>query len=501
MKALVEVNVHKQKGRISPYIYGQYFEHLEDCIYPSVMDSWSQNSNEVGLRQDVIEAAKELSVPIIRWPGGCFADFYHWEDGIGPKEERPVRRNWHWGGLESNQFGTDEFLKWCEAVGADPYINFNLGTGTLDEALRWMDYCIGTEETTDVLRRKANGREAPYHVKHWGVGNETWGFWEAGQMDALTYSQKLRNWVEFIKKYQADSSILAVGSNGGLDPEWDAEVLKQAGTFIDYLTIHNYGFSVDRESGDEYYSVVFSPTYFKKQIEQMISTIEDYEKTLSSDHYVKISMDEWNIRHFIEDENGRYHLNRKSPRNIQDAIFAAGILNTMIQLSPRVGMANYVFLVNGNGVMNVNEEGVVKTPLYYVFQQYGRWMNGVSLETSIDSPTRIAPTPQLIDPYYKREYTEEVVSYIDTAASLNDDGSIVISIINRHQDEEIDIELVIPNGLQPTEIWTLNHHDIYAANDFDNPENILPTIEKIEEKITSWKCPAHSLVLIKCEQE
>ncbi|HZG77805.1 MAG TPA: alpha-L-arabinofuranosidase C-terminal domain-containing protein, partial [Paenibacillus sp.] len=394
MKSTVVIKPNRTLGAISPYIYGQYFEHLEDCIYPSVWDDRSPHADESGLRKDVIRAAAELAAPVVRWPGGCFADLYHWEDGIGPGEERPVRRNWHWGGLESNRFGTDEFLRWCELTGADPYVNFNLGTGTLDEALRWMDYCIGTEPTKDALQRAANGREKPYDVKLWGIGNETWGPWEAGQMDAEAYAKRLANWCEFVRKAQPDAGILAVGSEDAGDPEWDRAVLETAGKYIDYLTLHTYACSIDRSSGEEYYPVVFTADYMASRMRKMRDVIlAAAERT---GRPIRISVDEWNIRHYVKDEaTSGYKLFRRSPRTMQDAVFVAGVLNAMVRLSPHVGMANYVFLVNGNGVMNVDGERVVRTPLYHVFRQYALWMRGEAVEVAVDGPMREAPPPQI----------------------------------------------------------------------------------------------------------
>ncbi|MBU5441233.1 alpha-N-arabinofuranosidase [Paenibacillus sp. MSJ-34] len=501
MVTTVEVKALRKLGEISPNIYGQYFEHLEDCIYPSILDENSPLSDHNGFRKDVLQAAKELGAPIVRWPGGCFADLYHWEDGIGPREKRPLRRNWHWGGHEPNRFGTDEFLEWCRLAGTEPYINFNMGTGTLDEALRWMDYCNGQEPTADVLSRRRNGRQEPYNVKYWGIGNETWGFWEAGQMDADAYARKLANWCEFVRKEQADARILAVGSNDASDPDWDRTVLEHAGKYIDYLTLHTYACSVDRVSGGEYYAVAFTADYMESRMRKMLKAI-DLMADRPQQRPIRISVDEWNIRHCVwnEERNG-YDLIRKSPRNTQDAVFAAGVLNAMIRLSPRIGMANYVFIVNGNGVMNVNADTVVKTPLYYLFQQYARWMRGEALEVTVDSPRTKAPKPQIQFPHVQVPDEEEGrdVSFVDAAAAMTEEG-IAVSLVNRHQTEEMKVRLVLPEGSRIAEAWTLHHEDLYAVNDFDSPNRIVPVTERLEEGTLEWTCPAHSVVLLSCKR-
>jgi len=501
VKTTVEIRLHRKLGEISPYIYGQYFEHVEDCIYPSVWDDQSPHANELGMRQDVIDAAVGLGVPAVRWPGGCFADVYHWEDGIGPREQRPVRRNLHWGSLESNQFGTDEFLRWCELTGAEPYLNFNIGTGTLDEALRWMDYCIGTEPTTDVLRRRANGREEPYKVKFWGIGNETWAQWEAGRMNADDYGMMLANWSEFVRKMQPEAQIMGVGSNDADDPEWDRTVLKRAGAFIDYLTLHTYSVSLNREDGREYESMAYVPVYFEQRMRKMLAVIEETAVDRGN-RPIRIAMDEWNIRHcFWNEEKQHYDFRRSSPRTVQDALLTAGVLNSMIRLSPHIGMANYVFLVNGNAVMNVDEHGVVKTPLYYIFQQYRRMMLGEAIEVGVHGPTTVTPEPQINWPYYKPQdgFRAETVPYIDAAASVNGD-QLAISLINRHQNADIEVELLIPAGYELISAWTLHDENVYAANDFESRNRILPEEVTITPGTTSWVCKAHSIVLLTCRK-
>lgn len=493
-------------GLINPYIYGQYLEHLEDCIYPCIWDERSPFADEWGNRQDVIAAVRELGAPIVRWPGGCFADFYHWEDGIGPGAERPVRRNFHWGGLESNRFGTDEFLRWCESIGTEPYINFNLGTGTLDEALRWMDYAIGEDDTADVRRRRANGREQPYRVRHWGIGNETYGPWEAGQMDAEAYGKKLRNWSEFVRKMQPDAQILGVGSHGGglargydgSDANWDRAVLREAGHRIDYLTFHLYGSSVDRVSGEEYENVAYTPAYFEKRLRRMLAAIDEYSDT-SGARPVRISMDEWNIRHYVPDGDGKYRLNRGSPRNLQDAVFTAGVLNAMIRLSPRVAMANYVFLVNGNGVMKASDTEVLKTPLYYVFQQYARWFAGEAAAIVSEGPVKTGIRPQVNNPGFVCEETDDLAApVVDAAASWNPDGTLAVSLVNRHPAEAAEARLALPEGYAPLEAWTLHHADVYAANDFGAHDRVVPVQSDVREWSGAWSCPAHSVVLLRC---
>lgn len=505
MKASLRIQSAEKLGEVHPYIYGQYFEHLGNCIYPSVWDDQSPYADEMGNRTDVMEAVKELGAPVVRWPGGCFVDLYDWRDGVGPRSERPARFNWHWSGIESNNFGTDEFLQWCKKAGTKPYINVNLGTGTLAEALRWVDYCNGKGETADSQWRIANGHEEPYNVKLWGIGNETWGDWEAGQLSASDYAHKLGNWAQFFKKYDPSLRLLGVGSSFGNDPGWDSEVIAKAGKYLHYLTFHLYGCSVDRESGEEYYPVVFTPVFFEKQLRKMLDTIKTTvsNRKLQLKQPIQISMDEWNIRHYEPDEQGRYRLYRNSPRNLQDAIFVAGVFNTMIRLSPATGMANYVFLVNGNGVISVTDRSVIRTTLFHVFQQYARWMTGHSVHVSVSSPTMRVPAPRMNDPMWiekiKQAHEPSDAPYLDSAAVLQDNGDLNIAVVNRHCDEAAELELDLPEGYALSEVWTLTHNDIYAANTEAQPDHVVPTRTRLQARdIASWSVPAHAIVLLHC---
>jgi alpha-N-arabinofuranosidase len=211
-------------GEIPPGIYGQYLEHVEaheNTIYPALWDDKSTHSNDMGIRTDVAAAVKSLGTSVVRWPGGCFADVYHWEDAIGPRALRQPKPNLHWGGMESNMFGTDEFLHWCRLAGVEPYINVNLGSGTLDEALRWLEYANGSPDTRQGHRRADNGTTEPYGVRYWGIGNETWGPWEMGHADADTYGTSLSLWAKAMRKQDPSIRILGVGSEEGNDRDWD----------------------------------------------------------------------------------------------------------------------------------------------------------------------------------------------------------------------------------------------------------------------------------------
>ncbi|AHF91787.1 alpha-N-arabinofuranosidase [Opitutaceae bacterium TAV5] len=506
-QASVAVDVRETFGVIEPEIYGQYFEHVqesEQCIYPAVWDDRSPLSDERGLRKDVVAAAREMAVPVVRWPGGCFADVYHWENGIGPREKRPVLPNRHWGGTESHRFGTDEFLAWSRQAGSKPYLNVNLGSGTLDEALRWLEYCNGDKDTEQGRRRAANGHAEPYAVRYWGIGNETWAPWETGQMDAATYARTLAEWAAAMKRQDPSIRILAVGSSAGNDPEWDRKVLASAGELIDCLTLHIYASST-QDVADEYDAVVFTPGYFDFQIRKMLRAIDEARAEGVLKKEVRISIDEWNIRHFATGK-GEFHdsLRRRDPRNVEDAMFVAGALNVMLRHCPRVAMANYVFLVNGHAPLLVNRDRVVRTPLFHVFRQYTKWMRGTSLRTITQCPVVKTPPPRMggmSDTAYPEGYDRQEASLLDSAAALHDDGTIVLSLVNRHRSDPAEVALRLPAGYRVKRSWTLGHEDPKAANDFENPDRVVPIEKDAGETVSSWICAPKTVVLLSCGKD
>ncbi|EIQ01730.1 alpha-L-arabinofuranosidase [Opitutaceae bacterium TAV1] len=501
--ASVAVDAAEAFGAIEPEIYGQYFEHVkesEECIYPAVWDDRSPLSDEKGLRKDVMAAAREMEVPVVRWPGGSFADVYHWENGIGPRERRPVLPNKHWGGQESHQFGTDEFLHWSEQVGCKPYLNVNLGSGTLEEALRWLEYCNGRVDTEQGRRRAANGRAEPYAVPYWGIGNETWAPGETGHMDAATYAKTLARWASAMKERDPSIKVLAAGSSAGNDPAWDREVLANAGELIDCLTLHMYA-SSSKDVADEYETVAFTPVYFDFQIRKMLAAIDGARNETALKKEVRIAIDEWNIRHYATSNRSSHAgLLRKDPRNVEDAVFVAGTLNVMLRHCPRVAMANYVFLVNGHAPLLVNADRVVKTTLFHVFRQYTKWMRGQSLETIVESPSVKTPSLRSASAYLKGCDAQES-PLLDSAAALHDDGTIVLSLINRHRSDAAEVALRLPAGYRVKRSWTLGHEDPKAANDFGDPEKVLPVEQDVGETVASWNCAPKTVVLLSCGKE
>jgi alpha-N-arabinofuranosidase len=294
MQYTLRIDPTRQIGAVNPMIFGHFVEHLGRCIYGGVYEPGSPLADARGFRTDVLAAMRRIGVPILRWPGGNFASNYHWEDGIGPRERRPARFDLAWRSVEPNTFGTEEFLAYCEALSTDatpcaPYICLNTGTGTLDEAVRWLEYCnldADTHPSYHARWRRELGRTAPYAVKYWGIGNEVYGAWQVGHSTAAAYADKCVQYARFLKSVDPTVKVVAVGAN---DPEWDLDVLRRAGRVVDYLSIHQYW------GTDDYYGTVAAAGAVERRLGLLCSVIDVAEAMLGRDERIEIAFDEWNV--------------------------------------------------------------------------------------------------------------------------------------------------------------------------------------------------------------
>jgi len=448
-------------GEINDNIYGHFIEHLGRCIYGGIYDESSPRSDRRGFRQDVIKAVKKIKCPLLRWPGGNFASTYHWEDGVGPIDNRPQLLNYVWGGLESNRFGTDEFIDYCRAVGAKPYITLNLGTGTLDEAIHWLEYCNLDTPTKYANMRKEFGHQEPYRAKYWGIGNETYGEWQVGHCDASEYAEKLRQYAQSMKAVAPSIQIIAVGAD---DPEWDGVVLERVGKMIDFISIHQY------VGSERYYETVASAYY----IEQRLRLLESLIKNAGLDH-VKIALDEWNVWYRTDpakemSETGMALL--EEPYALKGALFAAGFLLVLHRMCDTVQMANLAQMVNVLGMIKTNPEAVVLTPSYHVFDLFvnhtGRTRLGLEIMTehySVRKENESTNLPSQLDN----------VPYLDGSATYDAPrNTLCLALVNYHDEEPVDVMLDL-SDLQVAQ-WATIHElsgpSALAVNDFEAPNRV-----------------------------
>ena len=415
---IVTIEIPESPISIDPMIYGQMLEDCNDkVIYGGLINEDGTENPKVN------ELLMPLDMPIMRWPGGTYVHEYDWKKGIGPKNERPVVDEFAWKGKETNLFGTDEFLQWCKKIGTEPYINFNMGNdpvygASLGDALSWIEYVNGSTKTTFGKKRALNGHEDPYQVKYWGIGNENYGPWGRHAAEtAGVYSDRLYRWASAIRFQYPDLQLLGVGHTY----HWNDTVLQQNGKHIDFLTKHFYmtaKMNDEKLQNPEY--TLFSPMKVEIHIQKNAELLDKYNKQYGrQDKPIRFSIDEWNCRHSVF--NGeKYQFTRNDARRLFDAATIAGMLNVFIRQSPHVGMANYIFPVNGHGlVRTAGTQDAYKTPNYFVFELYRKYMIGKKINVDIKGAEVSLPVNKLaVDGDISSELNRGsiTINYVDGAA-------------------------------------------------------------------------------------
>ena len=468
VKVDIRINKEDRIGEVSPLVYGQFIEHLERCIYGGI---WNDEGSE--LRPDVVELIKELRPPIIRYPGGNFASGYHWEDGIGPKEQRPQRVDKAWNATDSNQVGTDEFLAFCREVETEPFLVVNTGNGTPQEAANWVAYCNDPAESEQGQRRAANGHPEPYNVRYWGVGNEVWGAWQIGHTDAESHAAQLNEFALAMKAVDPSICIIAVG-DGILsdDPQdkgrqWNEIMLKQAGESMDMLSFHLY--QPDQSSWQESYDmdelhhvVCAAPLAAEKMIKRMAEQINEAQP----DKKIGIAFDEWNLWLPPGDEAESMHQVKYC---LRDALYTASMLNVFVRQCQPLQMANLAQLVNVLPLIVTNDTQAFATPPYHVFKMHLE-MQKFALKAHVagkyfDS-VQMGNIPALKD-----------VPYLDAAVTCDEEGKkLVICMVNRHPEERafVNINLEGFGKMKLSGGQVLRGEDLLAVNSFEEPEKVKP---------------------------
>ncbi|MCD6288877.1 MAG: alpha-N-arabinofuranosidase [Anaerolineae bacterium] len=482
MVARIKIDIDRRLGRIDPLIYGQFVEHLGRCIYGGIYEEDSPLSDERGFRLDVLEAAKGLHPTILRWPGGNFVSGYHWEDGIGPKDQRPRRLELAWHAEESNRFGTDEFIEYCRALGAEPYICINLGTGTLNEARNWVEYCNGTGDTYYANLRRRNGHPEPYNVKYWGLGNEMYGHWQMGHKPAEEYARYAREAAKLMKRVDPSIKLISCGWDGLSD--WDRIVLEVLAPYVDYHSIHLYTGSSD------YYTNVFQPHHAGRMIEACQALIETIRYRQGIEHPIRIAFDEWNVWFRARGEQGleeRYTL--------ADALAVSAYLNEFQRHPQAVGMANLAQMVNVIAPIFTQPDGLFRQAIYYPLMLYAEHSQSIALDAWVACDTFVFSE----EPEDKRLRGLGPFPYLDVSATLSEAGTLLtLAVINRHRDQamptEIDLGGWEPTG--PAAIYMINADDANAINDF-GVERVGITEGQAEvAKRFTYEFPAHSLAVM-----
>jgi len=468
--AKLYINPKRKLGHINPEIQGHFSEHLGRCIYEGLyVGENSDIPNVNGMRTDVVEALKEMKIPVLRWPGGCFADEYHWKDGIGDKAKRKKMINTHWGGVvEDNSFGTHEFMELCKQLGCKPYINGNVGSGTIQEMNEWVEYLTmeGISPMADL--RKENGHEEPWTVDYFGVGNENWGC--GGNMLPEYYANEYRRYQTYVRNYNPKKPIfkIACGPNGD-DYEWTDVVMKKcfekcgpSHGFMDGFSLHYYtvpGPWEDKGSAtdfdlERYYVTLKKTLYMEELITRHSAIMDKYDK----DHVVGLIVDEWGTWFDVEPGTNPGFLYQQN--TIRDALVAGINLNIFNKHCDRVKMANIAQLANVlQSVILTDGDKMIKTPTYHVFNMYKHHQDAELVESFVE-------TEEIgVD-------KDNMVPNLTESVSIDKEGKMHITLTNLSADKSYSINSV----LTETEIKSVKAQivagSINAYNTFEQPDNV-----------------------------
>ncbi len=482
---LVTIKADENAPIINRNIYGHFAEHLGRCIYDGFfVGDTSKIPNTNGVRNDIVKALKNLKIPNLRWPGGCFADTYHWKDGIGPKEERPTIVNQWWGGVtEDNSFGTHDFLNMCELLGAEPYLSGNVGSGTVQELADWVQYTNfeGKSPMSD-LRRK-NGREKPWNVKYWGVGNEAWGC--GGNMSADYYANEYRKYATFMK---GSNGFMRIASGAASDDyNWTETLMKNIpGSLLGGIALHHYAVISWADKGDavnytedQYFKTMTEALKMEELVTKHSAIMDKYDP----ENKIDLIVDEWGG--WYDTQEGEASLYQQN--TMRDAVLAGATLNIFNNHADRVRMANLAQCVNVlQAVILTNKAKMILTPTYYVMEMYKVHQDAKLIPITFESPL-----------YH---FKGESLPALSVSASKDSNGLVHVSMVNVDSKKENNIEINLEElGVKNVSGKIITSKKLQDYNSFDNPTKI-QSVEYKDFKIKKGKLtviiPPFSVIML-----
>jgi len=480
--ARVTINSRRVRAKMDPRVMGSFLEHLGRAIYGGVYDPDSPLSDENGFRKDVMEEIRGLGVPIIRYPGGNFVSGYDWLDGVGPKDERPVKLDRAWNTLEPNQFGTNEFLHWCRLVNTEPMMAVNLGTGTPETAAALVEYCNVRKGTHWSDLRREHGVESPYNITYWCLGNEMDGWWQIGHMPAREYGRKARDAGRQIRTVSPSTKLVACGSSNPNMPQylvWDRETLEECYHEVDGLSLHRY-YNNTSETGGDTTKYVAMNLDMDRQIKETAAVCDYVGGLLNSPKKLWLSFDEWNVWYRARGGNGQKKVAPDildEEYNLEDALLVGGLANTLIRNSDRVHVGCLAQIINVIAPLVTNEEDVLRQTIYYPYAWALEHAKGEVLDLLVKSDTYEVPWAYDA-PYTDRNITrKEQVPYVDVTATLDpESGDCTLLMLNRDLESEREITFdwrdLEPKGVVAAR--TLTGDDLKAINTFEEPNRVAP---------------------------
>ena len=480
--AQVVINQAHFRSVLDRRLLGAFLEHLGRAVYTGVYEPGSPLADGKGYRTDVVAAVRELGVPIMRYPGGNFVSGYHWQDGVGPKERRPTVLERAWNSLETNQFGTNEFLEWCKQVNTEPLLGFNLGTGTAEEAAAYVEYCNLEKGTKWSELRRQHGYEQPHKVQYWCMGNEMDGPWQMGRLTAREYGRKARDTARQIRVVDPGTKLIACGSSNTILPtylEWDREVLEECYDQVDGISLHNYYGNTPTLTGNNSARYLAMNLDMERQIHEIAAVCDYVQGLQKSPKRLWLSFDEWNVWYRARDAQARDGHKTFAPHlleevyNLEDALLVGGFLNTLLRQSDRVRVGCLAQIVNVIAPLVTNETSVLRQSIYYPYAWALNYAHGRVLDLQVGCETYPIKAEGLRADFAR----DDQVPYLDVAATFDpSDGRTSLFMLNRDLDSErelvIDWRDPVPNHVLVCE--TLTGPDLKAANTFERPTLVAP---------------------------
>jgi alpha-L-arabinofuranosidase len=494
----VYVDTRRTVAPLDRNLFGSFLEHLGRAIYEGIYDPGSKLSDANGFRKDVMDEVRQMGVPIIRYPGGNFVSGYNWLDGVGPKQDRPRVLDKAWNSLNTNQFGTNEFMAWCKDVGTEPLMGLNLGTGTPEQAAALVEYCNVEKGTRWSDLRRKHGVAQPYNVKHWCLGNEMDGPWQIGHVTATEYGLKAQDAARQMRYVDPSLQLIACGSSGPGMPtylEWDREVLEQCYDYVDALSLHRYVGNTAEETGSDSAKYMAMNLSMEKQIKETLAVCDLVQGHKRSPKRLWLSFDEWNVWYRARSGDAMTGHGTEAPHlleeiyNLEDALLVGGILNSLIRNADRVKLACLAQLVNVIAPIMTNANGMFRQTIYYPYSWALQYARGSVLNLLVESPAyEVSGMGQ--------------VPYLDVAGTVStEDGKVSLLIFNRDLAKPHTIE-VSWQDKAPGRVLSaslLTGDDLKAFNSFEAPQKVAPrTLDKpsIAGGRAKFEVPARSYSVI-----
>jgi len=498
--ARIKLDLDRTIGEVDPLLYGNFVEHLGRCIYGGIYDPGSPLADENGFRTDVMEAVRELNPTILRYPGGNFVSNYHWLDGVGPERKAQLDLAWHV--LEPNTFGTNEFMQFVQQVDSEPYFTVNMGTGTIEEAQEWVVYTNLEDGPYYAELRKEHGYDEPYGITYWSLGNEMDGFWQIGHLNAEDYNKKALEAAKMMQRTDPSIKLIAAGSSNfrpGADPmAWNRAVLEELRDVVDYIALHIYVGNPD----DNYYNFMSTPLVMEQRTDIVRGLINEVMQDANRGDRdpIYIAWDEYNV--WYRARSGDAMRGRRALEehyNLEDALVIAGFLNGFVRNADVVKMANMAQLVNVIAPIFTSEDDMFKQTIFYPLALFANNVYGTSLDVFVDSDTY--DTDEFFIGLGEQTTQQTDVPYLDVSATYQEDGTVIINVVNRHRDEAITTDIIAQEGAfsGPFEVYEVNGPDVKAQNDFD--EELVKTEQKANVNASgsqfTYSFPPHSFTMLK----